>query len=256
MDNINKVFRPGDYTLDIRWFGLRDALETLLKIGSVLTSADPNLIVTSYQGETLEAFTWNRDSLQNALLDSVTRFLQLRGDDNRLDIDMIVFRTAVEGVDLLATLRIVDKKPPLIETISLDFLEEHLDPVAGIFSSDLLQELFTNSALASAPDYAVLGRTPAVTADWYWRTRINIDTEKVPVAFEWLNFFSWDWVQRMGEKKFDNCPVGEVKRLPNGVLYIMQNEPFSYSNPEHVQRQQRVNKHFELGKLHKKYARV
>lgn len=252
--NNTAIFRPGDYNLNLDWFGPQDTLETILTIGSILQAAGPRMTITQYQRETLEPFVWSRDNMQKVVSECVAEFLQLRGDDMRLDRPVMVFRTSIAGVDLLLVLQIDHQGSPSIMSSTLDFEKEHLDPVNGVFSSESLQHLFMELVQNCTPDYAVLRRLPSLMDDWYEETRTSINTRKVPVTLEWFNFFSWDWATRIGEKRFDNCPIGEVRRLSYGLLYIMQNEPFSYDNPEHRSRQQEVNKHFELEKLYRKYS--
>ena len=188
LDKINNVFRPGDYSLDLKWFKSKDALDTLIIIGSLVRSANTNLVINRYQREKLEFFNWNKDNIQNAILECVTRFLQLRGDENRLDTPMMIFRTDVEGIDISIVLQIVDQEQPLVKIFSLDFETEHLGQSDGILSNELLRNLFIDLALISVPDYAVLRRVAPVTADWYWEAQAEVDTQKVPITFEWLKF--------------------------------------------------------------------
>jgi len=160
----------------------------------------------------------------------------------------------VEGVDLQIILYIGHRGPPSIRYSGLDFDEKHLDSAGGILSNDKLRSLFRSLVLSLEPDYAVLRRLPPITEDWYELTRVSIDTTKVPIAIEWMNFFSWDWVRRLGEKKFRRLPEGEFERLHTGYLYFLQDEPFSYTNPEHSARQQLIHGHFKLETIHKKHA--
>lgn len=77
---------------------------------------------------------------------------------------------------------------------------------------------------------------------------------KVPITIQWLNYFSHEWVERMGgEKKFQEVPDGEVSWMQHGLIYIMQREPFTYENPDHVARQRRLHEYFELARLHAEF---
>jgi hypothetical protein len=250
-DEINQVFRPGDYMVDLWWFSGQDALAILFDLCSTLQSIDPTLEVVPFRRE---VFHLDRDNLERAIKDSVKEFLQLRGDNKDLDSPGMTFRTSVEGIDLQVVLRITKEPAPIIKFAGLEFNEEHLGDSDGMFSNFQLHSLFRNLVLVLNPDYATLGRLPPIVADWYEATRVSIDTTKVPVAIEWYNFFSWDWVKRIGKQRFNKIPEGEVEKLPIGLIYIMQEEPFSYHNSEHVLRQERLHAHFKLMKLHNKYS--
>jgi hypothetical protein len=36
-----------------------------------------------------------------------------------------------------------------------------------------------------------------------------------------VNFFGWDLIKRIGEKKFDNLPGGKLKKTEAGIMYAL-----------------------------------
>ncbi len=252
-DETNHVYRPGDYSLDLRWFKGRDALTTLLAYSSGLQILNPALVFAEYNGK---PFSISENSLQEAIEERSINFKQMKGGESHLNRLMMIFRTRIEGIDLLTVLQNTEENKTLTTIISLDFEERHLDTSTGVFTYNGLRDLFRNLIMTLQPDNAVLKRKAPPTARWYWDTRSDVDTMKVPVAIEWFNYFTLDWIKRIGASKFKAIPQGEIEKMPFGLIYILQEETFSYDNPKHVVRQKILQEYLGLENLHHKFPRV
>jgi hypothetical protein len=251
-DKKNKVFRPGDYELDLKWFTGRDPVSTLIQFSQQLTHTNPELEWIKHEKQ---PFQWNEPNLQALIYSTAETMELLRKENPAVNRLLLAFNSSVEGIDLLVGIWFLDNQPPTLVSLTLDFTEENIMLNDSKLSSPALRRLFLDFVQSLNPEYAVIRRQPPITDTWYQEVRVSIDTTKIPVTLEWINYFSWDWVRRLGEKQFERVREGEVKWLSNGIIYEIQAEPFSYTNAEHVARQKWANAHFELNKLYRKYPR-
>jgi hypothetical protein len=66
----------------------------------------------------------------------------------------------------------------------------------------------------------------------------------------WFTYFGPELVDFIGRKRFDKLKTcAEKYNLGGGIMIILQHEPFSNSNPQHLKRQEKAEAELALYKL-------
>lgn len=151
--------------------------------------------------------------------------------------------------------RVSPQMQPTPEALKFEFDLQHLLGPRPAFDFDQLKGLFWYCLHLFAPYYGRLQMTGEVNYEVspYREIAYTIDLTKVPAAIEWFNFFSPDWVERLGgPEKLLSAPVFLAQPVEElgGVVLILQQEPFDYTNPEHLHNRRRVEQYLNLSQLH------
>lgn len=157
------------------------------------------------------------------------------------------------------TRRVAPQMMPAIETLKFEFDLEHLRGPDAAFSFNRLKELFGYCIRLFVPFYAFNSKNGEINdSPEYHRLWKSIDVNKVPIAIEWFNYFGPDWVERFGSlEKLLAAPVflAEPVEELGGAILILQEEPFDYTNPDHLQNRRRVEDYLELPRLHQLFQK-
>lgn len=151
--------------------------------------------------------------------------------------------------------RMAPQMMPATEVLTLEFDSTHLQGADPALDFIRLQEIFWYCLHLFAPYYGRLQMTGEVNyeASPYREISYTIDLTKVPAAIEWFNYFNPEWVDRLGGlEDFLTAPVllAEPVEGLGGVVLILQEEPFDYRNPRHLQNRALVEAHLDLPRLH------
>lgn len=65
---------------------------------------------------------------------------------------------------------------------------------------------------------------------------------KLPVSVRWINFFGGPLASFVGHRRFQRLRGGRLEPFGDGMLLVLQDEPFDDGNLEHLQRQQEANR--------------
>lgn len=83
-----------------------------------------------------------------------------------------------------------------------------------------------------------------------------VDARKVPQLIHWFSYFGHEFVDRLGgEEKLLGGPVYQAEKLGEGVLWVLQEEPFDDENDEHRTRQEAASKYLNLEQIQKTYMK-
>jgi hypothetical protein len=247
-----RIFRVTDYNMYIWLEPWRSPVPLLFELGETMKQVDPHLTITNFDAK---PFVWNLTHVNEIFSELVKTFLEVRGNKKDLDSFEIVFDTDI-GVDMVAVIRLLPDMTIQMSVADIRFNWEHTNDTGAPLAFDRLLSLFCKLVATAQPEHAEVTTYPPITETWYEDIRVSVDLTKVPITIQWLNFFNAEWIERLGgEKKFRNVPVGEVIDMPSGIVFVIQHDPFTYGNPEHVERQKELHKYFGLVELHKKYPR-
>lgn len=164
--------------------------------------------------------------------------------------------------DIVLRSTIQNKEYPnvrFLNTLSIGFDLKHLVGMRPVLTLDRLQEIFIFCAKLFVPFYAYSCKSGEINVSpEHQRIWNMIDTKKVPIAIEWFNYFSPEWVERFGGlEKLLAAPVFQAKPVEalGGVILILQQEPFDYTNADHLRNRHRVEEYLELPRLHQLFPR-
>ncbi|MGB8648996.1 MAG: hypothetical protein WCF84_27415 [Anaerolineae bacterium] len=247
-----RVFRATDYNIYIwldRW---RPVMPLLFNLGEAMGRVDSRLALTRFDDQ---SFNWSLANGGELVTRLVEAFLEVRGDAIDVNSFNAVFDTEV-GIDLVTVIRLLPGNDVRMSVANVRFNLEHTQDEEAPLSYNRLFELFSMFITLAQPEHAEVMHYPPITETWYEELRVSIDLTQVPITIQWLNYFNWEWVDRLGGKrKMQQIPEGEVIEVPSGMILVMQHDPFSYQNPEHVAGQRRLDKYFRLAKLHRRYRK-
>ncbi len=61
------------------------------------------------------------------------------------------------------------------------------------------------------------------------------------LSLEWLTYFGEDYLNLIGRKRFENLKTYYLKQeISNGILVVLQSQPFDVKNLEHIARQKKA----------------
>lgn len=157
------------------------------------------------------------------------------------------------------TRRVAPQMIPATEVLKFEFDSEHLLGSSPAFDFDQLKDLFWYCLHLFAPFYAFNDKSGEINdSPEYYKIWQAIETNKVPVAIHWFNYFGPDWVERFGGlEKLLAAPVFQVEPVEElgGVVLILQQEPFDYTNADHFENRRRAEEYLELPRLHQLFQR-
>lgn len=144
-------------------------------------------------------------------------------------------------------------------TLSIGFDLKHLIGTQPMLTLNQLKEIFVFCARLFTPFFSYSCKSGEINVSPE-RQRIGqmVDTQKVPIAIEWFNYFSPEWVERFGGgEKLLAAPVFQAEPVEElgGIILILQAEPFDYTNPDHLGNRHRVEEYLELPRLHQRFQR-
>lgn len=144
-------------------------------------------------------------------------------------------------------------------TLRIGFDLKHLRGPQPMLTLDRLKEIFVFCARLFVPFWGYSSKSGEINvSSEHQRMWQIIDLDKVPVAIEWFNYFSPEWVERFGgQEKLLAAPVFQAEPVAElgGVVLILQPEPFDYTNPEHLDNRRRVEQYLNLAHLHQIFPR-
>ncbi len=96
------------------------------------------------------------------------------------------------------------------------------------------------------------------TFDQYEDFPINlVKSKEVPQIIHWYNYFGSDFVERLGgAEKLLQAPIHLAERLEEGILWVLQPEPFDDANPEHRARQEAATEYLDLPTIHQRFMKT
>ena len=185
---------------------------------------------------------------------SLTQFIQ------RNTAKDSVFHVLLSSEDELRFSLTLDQPPELLlpEVMTLNFLRASVLSQAPPLSFRNLLALFQYAVNQFAPIWADFRDSEQSITDDLQQLRLRVDGRKTPYSIGWFNYFGPAMVKRMGgANKLLSAPVflAEFDARSDGVLLILQEEPFDYYNMTHRAHQQTVENYLGLPELHEKYAR-
>jgi hypothetical protein len=84
----------------------------------------------------------------------------------------------------------------------------------------------------------------------------QIDCFKIPSAIHWFNYFDRYVLERLNPDRVLSAPFHSVVKLKSqGVMAILQEEPFNDRDPDHLQRQYEVMEYLNFNELYCQYPR-
>ena len=70
------------------------------------------------------------------------------------------------------------------------------------------------------------------------------------LSLEWLTYFGEDYLNLIGRKRFKNLKSCYLKHeISNGILVVLQQQPFDIKNPEHIALQKKAEAEIDLYEL-------
>lgn len=70
------------------------------------------------------------------------------------------------------------------------------------------------------------------------------------LEMDWLTYFGKDYLELIGRKRFDELKTCYLKEeVNNGILVVLQEEPFDNSNPKHVERKKQAERELRFEEL-------
>jgi hypothetical protein len=236
---------PTDFDLIFYAYGRRDAVSLTLEVNKYLSILGADYMPRYLSGK-------------NIVLDAdiVAEAFQ----DWRRDLTLAVGLTSANGLVLKFTVseeNYENVQFPNNMRIGLNW--EHITDTSNGLSFDQLYKLFKFCIKLFEPYYAYGSKCGEVNhSNSYWQIFQTIDSDKVPVAIEWFNYFDSEMVDRLGGKeKLLSAPVYiiEPDKELNGLLLVLQKEPFDYLNSEHLKNREVVEDYLDLNRLHALFPR-
>jgi len=141
-------------------------------------------------------------------------------------------------------------------TVNLDFTRDHLD--AGIVTLADLKALLVEVIPAfKAEEGSVFDlkrpRFPhpsGGTASEPRRYTMNADGRSYPISLEWISYFGPELLALTGRERFDRLRTcAEKYELHDGIVVILQDEPFDRTDPAHRERLARAEAELGLAEL-------
>lgn len=237
---------PREYDLVFWTYDQRDAVTLILRINDFLSRYGADHMPVYLAGERV---TLDVAMLAEALADWTS-------DDDLLATGL----TSANGLVLRITIgKRVYPNVRFPNTLSIGFNLDYLTGIHPLLTFGRLQGMFTFCIGLFRPYYAYGNKSDEINysekREQIWHA---IDSDKVPVAIEWFNYFDPAMVERLGgAEKLLSAPVYLAKPVEElgGIMLILQQEPFDYKNPKHLQRRQVVESYLDLSRLHELYPR-
>ncbi|MBE7528764.1 MAG: immunity 52 family protein [Ardenticatenaceae bacterium] len=121
-----------------------------------------------------------------------------------------------------------------------------------------LHELFVFGLQLFQPFYAWGTMSGEVNYSEEYRKRPSLRETDLPPVVEWFNYYDSSIVERLGGlEKLLSVPVFLAEPVEDlgGVILILQQEPFDYTNPDHLENRRRVEEYLELPRLHQQFQK-
>ena len=155
------------------------------------------------------------------------------------------------GIEFDSTIYL-DANPVIPNVLGVRFTSEHLE--SGIISLKTILRLLEETIPIFESDQAsvydtYLVRIPNQMGGYGFEKRKFLRTDdglSYPLDIEWITYFGPRMLDILGRERFGHLrSCSEKLDIDNGILVILQKEPFDKRNPEHVRRKQKAEK--ELG---------
>ena len=156
--------------------------------------------------------------------------------------------------------RVSPQTQPTPEAFKFEFDAAHLQGPNAAFDFERLKALFWFCLDLFIPYFGRLGMSGEVNyeASVYRENSYSIDLTKVPAVIEWFNYFGPEWIERLGGvANLLSAPVFRAEPVEElgGVVLILQEEPFDYTNPEHLHNRHLVEEYLDLPSLHQRFRK-
>ena len=207
--------------------------------------------------------------------ESIRKLIQRRNRENIGFKSLLLFNSSG---DVSMRYSISEPGTCLISTIIIEFIknpfvgtnpELSVNDIVGLVKSYVeiykpfrgwLENQSNNDIIFEEEAIESYHETPPGSGNWaksitYTSALDTIDRQKVPETIHWVNYFDNSIVDRIGRSLLLSADVFLVEELTDGVLLVLQSEPFDVANPIHLRRQQVINQYLHLPELQKKYRR-
>ncbi|WNZ24526.1 hypothetical protein HJG54_17810 [Leptolyngbya sp. NK1-12] len=158
---------------------------------------------------------------------------------------------AENGIELymgISTENTLDLITPNV--VGLKFTSEHIQ--AGSISLEILKSLF----LETVPNFQVHHGSvydQQTTRRLQQLTRRYLKDSKhrcYPLELHWINYFGGPMLNLLGRGRFSNLHTcSEMYKLHDGIMVILQAEPYDESNPDHRSRQAQAEQEMRFDEL-------
>jgi hypothetical protein len=128
---------------------------------------------------------------------------------------------------------------------NFEFTDKHIR--LGIVSLERLQAVFSETIPLFMPERIIVYDKPVKNVDEpkHWMTLP--DGRRYSSKLNWLDYFSKDITTHLGTDRFDRLKTCEMKfKLGEGVMIVLQREPFDGNNPVHQRRRMRAEREMGL----------
>lgn len=237
---------PRDYNMVFWSYEPKNGVELLSQVNSYMRELGKDYMPVFLAGEEISL---EPDSLENTLG-------SWRSDSGLLATGLTSKNDIALRMTVGAPVRRNIRKP---EVLSLGFKNEQITGETPLLDFEQLQKLFVFCLELFRPFYAYFSKSGEININPRYREAFYaVDSDKVPIAIEWFNYFDPGMVQRLGgTEKILSAPGyhKSIVRALGGVLLILQRHPFDYNNAEDLDRRLLVETFLDLDSKRAKYQR-
>ena len=145
------------------------------------------------------------------------------------------------------------------DTLRIGFNANHVCGPKATFTLKHLEQIFLFCVEMFNPFYGFCRKSGEINhSSKMQQLNREVDVRKLPVAIEWFNYFNPDWVSRLGgPERLLAAPALHVDTVSptNGVILILQEAPFDYLDPVHLENRNSVEEYLQLAQLQQVYRR-
>lgn len=159
---------------------------------------------------------------------------------------------ATNGVDLVFT----ESDEPKLYPASLVFQcsREAID--ANKWGAKKVLQILRETIRSLEPDYGFVYDEAQRARDSYGKVMFRVDTREVPIGSFWINYYGPRWVKNIGAEALER-----IKKLAplfeeldgGGVLFALQEDPYSEENPIDQQGQLAFEKAVGLKEIQNRF---
>lgn len=157
--------------------------------------------------------------------------------------------TSEHGIEFFMTICFGEVVVPNV--FGLTFTSEHLQ--AGMLNLELLKALFSETIPVFKGDYGAVYDKQFARRLHQTRSRKFFKDERnrsYPLQIQWMSYFGEEMLFFLRSERFSRLQTySEKYELNNGMMVILQEEPFDDNNPEHRRKQAQAQAEMQFDTL-------